>query len=179
MKKISYLELSAIFLTIMISLNTGININILKNTTDVNSWIAIIIAYIIGIIPLLLVFKIANYQKNLNLFEKNRHLFGNTVGTIINLFIIVILFIIAGTILYNIVSFITTQFLYHTPLIISASLLVSLAIYCSVKEINVISHITIILMSINIILFILLLILIGNFWYMPLYQFLWIILYVW
>ena len=119
MKKISYLELSSIFLAIIISLNTGINIYILKQEANINSWIAIILSYIIGIIPLLLTIYIANYQKNLNLFEKNKHLFGDYLGTIINLFISVILFIIAMTILYNTVSFINTQFLYRTPLIIS------------------------------------------------------------
>lgn len=155
MKKISYLELSSIFLTIIISLNTGINIYILKQSVGVNSWIAIILSYIIGIIPLLLTNYISNYHKELNLFEKNKHLFGDIIGTIINIFISIILFIIAMTILYNITSFITTQFLYRTPLIISAILLVVLAVYCSAKEINVISHISIILMIINIIMFIL------------------------
>ena len=155
MKKISYLELSSIFLAIIISLNTGINIYILKHLASVNSWIAIIISYIIGIIPLLLTLYITNYHSELNLFEKNKHLFGDYFGTIINLFISIILFIIAMTILYNIVSFINTQFLYRTPIIISTILLVSLAIYATTKEINVISHISIILMTINILLFIL------------------------
>ena len=163
MKKISYLELSSIFLTIIISLNTGINIYILKQAVGINSWIAILISYIIGIIPLLLILYISNYHKELNLFEKNKHLFGDILGTIINLFISIILFIIALTILYNIVSFITTQFLYRTPLIITSILLVTLSVYCSTKEINVFSHISIILITINLIMFILSnLSLIGN-----------------
>ena len=155
MKKISYLELSSIFLTIIISMNTGINIYILKQTADINSWISIILSYIIGLIPLLLTLYIANYHQELNLFEKNKHLFGDYLGIVINIFISIILFIIAMTILYNIVSFINTQFLYQTPIIISTILLVSLAIYASIKEINVISHISIILIVINIFMFIL------------------------
>ena len=154
MKKISYLELSSIFLTIIISFNTGINIYILKQSVGVNSWIAIIISYTIGIIPLLLTLYISNYHKELNLFEKNKHLFGDILGTIINLFLSIILLIIALTVLYNIISFITTQFLYRTPLIITSILLVSLSVYCSTKEINVISHISIILININLIMFI-------------------------
>lgn len=155
MKKISYLELSAILLTIIIALNTGINTYILKQSVGVNSWIAILLSYIIGIIPLILTIYISNYHQELNLFEKNKQLFGDILGTIINIFISIILFIIAMTILYNIISFITTQFLYRTPLIISAILLISLAIYCSTKEINVICHISIILMAINVLMFIL------------------------
>ena len=155
MKKISYLELSSIFLAVIISLNTGINIYILKQDVGINSWISIIISYLIGIIPLLLTLYIANYKKELNLFEKNKHLFGDILGTTINILISLILFTITMTILYNIVSFINTQFLYRTPLIISIILLVTLSIYCSIKEINVISHISIILMAINLFMFIL------------------------
>jgi len=155
MKKISYLELSSIFLTIIISLNTGINIYILKQTASIDSWIAFTIAYAIGIIPLLLTLYIANYHPELNLFEKNKHLFGDYLGPIINAFISIIFFIIAMTILYNIVGFINTQFLYRTPIIISTILLVSLAIYASIKEINVIAHISIILMVVGIFMFIL------------------------
>ena len=155
MKKISYIELSSIFLTIIITFNCGINLYILKQDTGVNSWIAIILSYIIGLIPLAITLYIANYHKELNLFEKNKHLFGDIFGEIINIFISIILFIVALTILYNITSFITTQFLYRTPIIITATLLLILSIYCSIKEINVIAHISIILIIINLIMFIL------------------------
>ena len=153
MKKISYLELTAIFLAIIITFNSGSNTYILKEATGVNSWIGIIIAYIIGIITVLLTIYLSNYQKDLNLFEKNKHLFGDVFGTIINIFISLILFIIAVTILYNVTSFITTQFLYRTPMLITSILLIMLCIYCSTKEINVIAHVSIILMSINIFVF--------------------------
>ena len=155
MKKISYLELSSILLTIIISFNCGINIHLLKEDANINSWIAIILSYLIGFIPLLLTLYIANYKPELNLFEKNKNLFGDILGTIFNIFISLILLVIAITILYNIVSFINTQFLYRTPIIISATLLIFLVIYCSTKEINVICHISLILIFINIILFIL------------------------
>ena len=153
MKKISYLELTAIFLAIIITFNSGINTYILKQAAVVNSWIAITIAYTIGIIPILLTIYLSNYQEDLNLFEKNKHLFGDIFGTVINIFISLILFVIATTILYNITSFITTQFLYRTPMIITSILLIILCIYCSTKEINVIAHVSIILMSINIFVF--------------------------
>ena len=153
MKKISYLELSAIFLAIIITFNSGINTYILKQDAGIDSWISIILSYIIGIIPLLLIIYISNYKKELNLFEKNKHLYGDIFGTIINIFISIILFIIALTILYNIVGFITTQFLYRTPMLITSTLLIVLVVYCGTKEINVIAHVSIILMTINIIMF--------------------------
>ena len=155
MKKISYIELSSILLTIIISFNCGINIYLLKEDANVNSWIAIIISYIIGFIPLLITLYIANYKPELNLYEKNKNLFGDIIGSILNIFISIILLLIAITILYNIVSFINTQFLYRTPIIISATLLIILVIYCTTKEINVICHISLILIFFNLILFLL------------------------
>lgn len=154
MKKISYLELSAIFLAIIITFNSGLNTYILKQSVGVDSWIAITIAYIIGIIPVLLTIYLSNYQKELNLFEKNKHLFGDVLGTIINTFISIVLFMLAITILYNVTSFITTQFLYRTPMLITSTLLILLCVYCSIKEINVIAHVSIILITINIFMFI-------------------------
>lgn len=155
MKKISYLEISSLVLTIIISFNLGINLYFLKNNTGIDSWITIIISYIIGLIPLFLTIYISNYKPNLNIFEKNITLFGKTIGKFINLIISFILFIIAITILYNVTSFITTQFLYHTPMLITSILLVALATYATTKEINVISHVSLILITINLIIFIL------------------------
>ena len=153
MKKISYLELSAIFLSIIISFNCGINLYIIKSSCHLDSWIAIIISYIIGLIPLTLTLYIATYHEELNLFEKNKHLFGDHLGTIINTIISSIFFIIAITLLYNIISFIGSEFLYRTPLTISAILLVTIIIYACLKEINVITHISFILISLCFILF--------------------------
>lgn len=153
MKNISYIELSSIVLVIIVTFYSGINLNILKQDVGINSWIAVIISYVIGFIPLFLNMYISNYKEDLNLFEKNKILFGNYFGQIINIFISLLLLIIGITLLYNITSFITTQFLYRTPMIISASILIILVIYCTTKEINVISHISLILMIINFIIF--------------------------
>lgn len=154
MKKISYLELSSILLSIIISFNLGINLYLLKNNTGIDSWLTIIIAYLIGLIPLFLTIYIANYKPNLNIFEKNLNLFGK-LGIIINISISIIYLTIAITLLYNVTSFINTQFLYHTPMFLTSFLLITLAIYGTSKGINVISHLSIILMTGNIILFIL------------------------
>ena len=155
MKKVSYFELAAILLIIITSFNCGINLYILKQDTGVDSWISMLLGYIIGFIPLASIMYIANYKRELNLFEKNKHIFGDVIGTIINIFISVNLFVIGLTLLYNIVSFISTQFLYRTPIIISAIIFIVLVIYGSVKEINVIMHVGFILMFINILMFIL------------------------
>ena len=154
MKKISYIELAALILIEVITLNSGININILKEGTGIDSWIAAILSYFIGFITIILVLYIANYKKDLTINEKITSLFGKTFGNIINILISLILFITGITILYNVSSFTTTQFLYRTPIMVSSILLVTLATYNSIKEINVISKVCQILMGINFTLFI-------------------------
>lgn len=154
MKKISYLELSSLILIIVISMYSGININILKEDVGINSWIAVILSYIIGFIPVLLIIYISKYKEKLNLFEKIKNLYGKIFGNIINIFISLILLIIGITLLYNVTSFTTTQFLFRTPLLISSILLILLVIYNVNKEISVISHVSLILMLLNFTLFI-------------------------
>ena len=93
MKKTSYLELSTIVITILTTFNSKINLYIIKNNTGIDSWLTIILSYIIGIVPLFIIIYISNYQKELNLFEKNIYLFGKVFGTMINLVISIILFL--------------------------------------------------------------------------------------
>jgi len=154
MKKISYLAISSFIIIEIVTLNLGINLNILKSETGINSWLTMIIAYLLGLIPLFIIIYISNYKPTLPLNEKIKELFGNTLGTIINIIISFILFILAITILYNVSNFTTSQFLYRTPIIISMILLTALAVYNSIKGIAIISNVTQVLMCINLILFI-------------------------
>lgn len=154
MKKISYLAISSLIIIEIVTLNLGINLNILKQSVGINSWLTVIIAYILGLIPLFLIIYISNYKKELPINEKITELFGKIPGTIINIFIALILFTLAITILHNVSNFTTSQFLFRTPIIISTVLLTVLAVYNCTKGINVISNVTVVLMCINFLLFI-------------------------
>ena len=76
MKKISTFELASIIIVQVVTMFSGINITILKEGSGINSWLSIIITYILGIIPILLILYISNYKKDLNLFQKTKSLFG-------------------------------------------------------------------------------------------------------
>ena len=154
MKKISTFELASIIIVQVVTMFSGINITILKEGAGINSWLSIIITYILGIIPILLILYIANYKKDLNLFEKNKSLFGPIIGFIINIIITILLLILGMTLLYNIINFILSQLLYRTPFIISCSLFIALVIYNANKGINVISKSCLLLLLLNIGLFI-------------------------
>jgi len=153
MKKISYLQLASLVIIQTVTTFFGISISILKQDAGINSWLSVLISYIIGLIPLLLTIYISNYKKDLKLHQKINNLFGNIFGTIINIIISLILIVLGITLLYNINNFILSQFLYRTPFIISCTLFMLLVLYTTNKGITVISKMSFLLLILNIALY--------------------------
>lgn len=153
MKKNSYLELASIIIIQTVTTFFGISVSILKEGAGVNAWLSALISYIIGLIPLLMIIYISNYQPNKNLHEKINTLFGNKLGFIINIIFSILLISLGITLLYNINNFILSQFLYRTPFLVSSTIFISLIIYSANKGINVISKIAMLLLTINIALY--------------------------
>ena len=151
MKKISNLEISSLVVIITVTMYAGINIDLIKEVTNTNGWIAVIISNIIGLLPLLIYLYIANYKPSIPINKKINELFKKG-SIIINSLICIILLFIGITILYNTNNFITTQLLYRTPHIVIAILLVLIASYHVSKGINSITRVSIIMLTFNIIL---------------------------
>lgn len=153
MKKISYLELASLIIIQTVTTFFGISISILKEDVGINAWLSALISYIIGFIPLLIIIYISSYKTNLPLNKKINSLFGNKLGFIINILISLLLTCLGITLLYNINNFILSQFLYRTPFLISCSLFMILIVYTTNKGINVITKLSLILLTINILLY--------------------------
>ena len=153
MKKTSYLELASLVIIQTVTTFFGISVSILKEGSGVNSWLAALISYAIGVIPLLMIIYISKYKPNLKLNEKINSLFGKKLGFIINIIFSLLLISLGITLLYNINNFILSQFLYRTPFLVTCTLLIILIIYCSNKGINTISKLSLLLLIINIILY--------------------------
>lgn len=153
MKKISYLELASLVIIEVVTVFFGIDMVIMKDGTQIDSWLSAIISYTIGFIPVLMILFIANYKPDLKLHQKINSLFGNVLGFIINLIISLFLVVLGITLLYNINNFILSQLLYRTPFIVCASLFMILIVYNANKGINVISKTSLILITLNLILF--------------------------
>lgn len=153
MKKISQLELGSIVIIELVTMFSGINMTILKEGAEINSWISALLSYIIGFILVLLILYFSNYKPELQLHQKINSLFGTKIGLIINLILSIFLIIIGITILYNINNFILSQLLNRTPFIISCILLMILIINNANKGLNVITKTSFILLSLNIGLF--------------------------
>ena len=83
-----------------------LQINNLIKIVRQDSYISMIIAFILGFIPLLFIYYIFNYEPSLSLPKKNLKLFGNILGTIINIIIIWFTFFIILILFSNLVTFI-------------------------------------------------------------------------
>lgn len=93
-----------------------------------DSWISMIIAYLIGFIPLFIYYKILNYDPKLNIIELLNNKF-KLIGKIISIIITIFIIFHASLMLWNTANFINSQYLYQTPLIVISILFLIAIIY--------------------------------------------------
>ena len=93
-----------------------------------DSWLSMIIAYLIGFIPLFIYYQILNYNPKLNIIELLNNKF-KYLGKIISIIITIFMIFHASLMLWNTANFINSQYLYQTPLIIISILFLIAIIY--------------------------------------------------
>jgi len=139
-KAINSLQLGCLILCPVLSASIGIGLYNAIQIAGVDNYISIFLSIFIGLIPLAMIIYIAKYKEDLNLIEKINNLYGKYLGTIINLFIVAIMFVIAITVLFNICNFIVTQFLSNTPILYVAIAFGIISFYAVSKGIETISR---------------------------------------
>ena len=153
-EKINNIEFSSTLFLILFSCTLGIAPYITIKIAGIDSYIGPIIGSIIGLIPLFIFIYIFNYEIDKPIYQKTKIIFGNTLGTIINIFLTILYFILAITILFNTSNFIISQYLTDTPIKLVIIILSLTAYHTSNKGITTISKISLIYTLIIIILFI-------------------------
>lgn len=152
-EKISSSELSSTLFLCIVSSSIGLNIFTTIRLADINSYISVLIGTILGIIPLFIFIYLFNYQSNLPIYKKTTHIFGKTLGTIINYIIILLYLLIGATILFNLGNFIVSQYLSKTPLLLIFYIITILVCYTVNKGIETISRVSAIFSVIVVLLF--------------------------
>ncbi len=155
MNKINKSEMGSLSFFLIRASFIGITFNSLINISKQDSYISMIIAFILGFIPLLFIYYIFNYEPSLSLPKKNLKLFGNILGTIINIIIIWFTFFVILLLFSNLVTFIHSNYLDKTPTIVISIVFMLTIIYVLVHGIKTISRTSMILFYIFIILFLL------------------------
>lgn len=151
-EKLSTLQICAIAYFLILCNNLGITTYNLFHYTRQDSLISIIIGTIIGFIPLLLYLKIMDYKPNLNIFEKIESALPKPIAHITNFIITLTITYIITLFFYNMINFISSQYLSRTPSIIVSIAFIPAIIYILKKGLTVIGRTTFILLFISIIL---------------------------
>ena len=144
-EKINNIEFSSTLFLILFSCTLGIAPYITIKIAGIDSYIGSIIGSIIGLIPLFIFIYIFNYEIDKPIYQKTKIIFGNTLGTIINIFLTILYFILAITILFNTSNFIISQYLTDTPIKLVIIILSLTAYHTSNKGVTTISKISFIL----------------------------------
>lgn len=116
-----------------------------------NSWISIVLSFILGFVPLFIFYKlfmIGGDNNIIDLFNKNL-LFGRLISCAITLFIVYF----CGISLWNVSNFVKSQFLFKTPLLAIGILFCVASLIMAKNNIRTIGRSGIIYFCINFILF--------------------------
>ncbi len=139
-EKINSIQLASIFTLLIFSSSIGISLYTTIKIASIDSYISVFLGGLLGIIPLLLVLYIFNYDIDKPIYEKNKTIFGHFLGNIINIIILLLYLIVAATILFNTSNFIVSQYLSDTPLILIMIILMLIILYTINKGIETISR---------------------------------------
>lgn len=148
--KINSLQFGTLVSFAILSTLIGIGFNNLINIAKLDSYISIIIGYIIGFVPILLFLYLFNQEKTLN--ELINDTFGNILGKIINYLLLIPIGIIGLCSVYSICNFMVSQFLSDTPIIILYVVPSIVILYGIIKGIESLSRTSLILYVITLIL---------------------------
>jgi len=150
-KTINSLQFGTLFSFTILSTLIGIGFNNVTRIAKVDSYISILLAYIIGFIPILLFIYLFNQEKTIT--ELTKETFGKVLGTIINYLLLIPILIIGICSVYSISNFMVSQFLSDTPIIIIYVIPSLVILYGLIKGIETISRTSLILYVIMILLF--------------------------
>lgn len=138
--KISAFQFAVIGFLSGASLFEGVASVFLLESSMQNSWITVIIALIVGLLPLGLILYVINYEPEKNIIEKINHLFGPIIGNIINIILIGVTFVILITNLWSLVNFAEVKYLTETPATVIAILFMTTVVYSTIKGIETIAR---------------------------------------
>lgn len=147
------LQLSSILFLGIFASTIGISPYTSIKIASLDSYISVIIGFIIGMIPFFIFLYIFNYKKTLDINTKNRLILGK-LGIIFSILLTTLYFIVGMTTVFNISNFIISQYLTDTPLILIIIVIVFTSGYIASKGIKTISKTSFIYFILVIMLFI-------------------------
>ena len=140
--KVSKIQIGMFLVLIMCSLYLGLSDIILLRKSGNEVLISMIVGSLIGIIPVLMYLKINSHLDALNIYEKNKVMFGKVIGNIINVLMIIIYIIMLVIALRAIAVFVTSKYLQNTPFYLITTLIVITCLIISFKGLETLSRVS-------------------------------------
>jgi len=141
-EKINSLQFVNTYTLCIISASIGLSLFTTIKLAGHDSYIGTLLGIFMGLIPLFLFLYIFNYKKDLPLNEKTIYIFGKPLGTIINILLTLLYFVIAITVLFNLGNFIVSQYLADTPLLLVLSVFIIVVYHILNKGIETITRVS-------------------------------------
>ena len=151
-KKITNFQIGTLNYFITRTFLVGVTLNAIINVMHADSWIIPLLSIIPGIIFILLVNYIMDYEPDLTLSEKLVKLFKNKIGYLIIILFSIFVYFMCTLNYLNLTSFIRSQFLTKTPLLAICIMFVLASLYIIIKGIHTVSRTSNILFYSNIVL---------------------------
>lgn len=130
----------------------GIGFSVLIKDAKQDAWISLLVAFILGFVPVLLISYISSYKPKMSLKEKYENLFP-ILGKSITIFTTIGILLLASLSFWNLSNFITSQFLNKTPkIIIGISFIIPILLLLQ-KEEKIIPRVSLILFYLSMFLF--------------------------
>ena len=119
---------------IIFAFTYGISFYYLKTFSKQNSWLIVIIGSIIGLAYIKMISKIKNSCQNKTIYEINKIVLGNTIGSFVNILFSLVFALLSTILLWYLSIYLKTNFFDETPTIIINIILMLPIIYAINKN---------------------------------------------
>lgn len=134
--KISLFQYCVLMFIVSQALFEGAGFVILLNKLGHQLFPSLFLGGVLAIPILFLLLYHINYEPDLNIFEKNKKLFGNIIGSILNIFVILISITILSTITSNLDAIAAIKYLPRTPYMLIGASFIFMAAYLVIKGVE-------------------------------------------
>ncbi len=152
--KLQYLEIATLIYFFIRASFIGIGINCVIFYGKVDSWLSALLGMLMGIIPVCIYLKLSTIDTKKHIHEIITKVMGNFLGKIISFVLLLFVFAYSTVLFYDIINFISSEYLYKTPSYIIGAMILIPIIYLLTKGLRTISRVSIILFIVSIILYI-------------------------
>lgn len=117
-----------------------------------DGWISMLLSLALSFIPLFIYYLLLNHDSKLNIVGLS-HKYLGILGKIITLLLALFVFFQASMVLWNMINFISSQYLYQTPLVVISILFMVAILYLSSRGLSAMGRSGIVMFIISIMLF--------------------------